>query len=74
MMEKAIGFQARITWTRCQNWVNEFNASGVAQSYFKTWDTLYDNLMRLMKKAVQTPMLMNAILKGESQILVFRMI
>jgi len=23
-------------------WVNEFNASGVAQSYFKTWDTLYD--------------------------------
>ena len=23
-------------------WVNEFNASGKAQSYFKTWNTLYD--------------------------------
>ena len=23
-------------------WVNEFNASGIAQDYFKTWNTLYD--------------------------------
>jgi len=23
-------------------WVNEFNESGIAKSYFKTWDTLYD--------------------------------
>ena len=24
------------------NWVNEFNDSGIAASYFKTWDALYD--------------------------------
>jgi len=23
-------------------WVNDFNASGIAESYFKTWNTLYD--------------------------------
>jgi predicted AlkP superfamily pyrophosphatase or phosphodiesterase len=46
-------------------WVNEFNASGIAQSYFKTWNTLYD--INSYEESGTDANTYERILKGENQ-------